>query len=219
MPRGAASLLRSVRPYTLHLSLLVYTPVLLVVDGATAGVEPQIALGLLTFAVLGIAARRVTPGLRWQVWLCVPIATLFEVLGSLIWGGSVRAAQHSRLRAARTRARLRLRSHRRGSAGRAAARLGHPSARDARRDRVGGGRADSTVAHRSARPSGRGGVAAPRVVRPPLGEGRHVRRDLGGGRDDRDRRHLGRGLGVGRIGTVVSPGLRESASRSPPATP
>jgi len=71
----------------LHLSLLAYTPVLLVVDGATAGVEPQIALGLLTFAVLWIATRRVTPDLRWAVWLCVPIATFFEVLGSLIWGG------------------------------------------------------------------------------------------------------------------------------------
>jgi hypothetical protein len=84
MARGAASLLR---PYTLHLFLLAYTPVLLVADGATAGVEPQIALGLLTFAVLWIAARRVVPELRWEVWLCVPIATLFEVFGSLIWGG------------------------------------------------------------------------------------------------------------------------------------
>ena len=87
MPPGAASLLRSVRPYTLHLSLLAYTPVLLVVDGATAGVEPQLALGLLTFAVLWIAARRVVSDLRWEVWLCVPVATLFEVFGSLIWGG------------------------------------------------------------------------------------------------------------------------------------
>ena len=60
---------------------------LLVVDGATAGVEPQIALGLLTFAVLWVAARRVAPDRRWEVWLCVPIATLFEVLGSKIWGG------------------------------------------------------------------------------------------------------------------------------------
>jgi hypothetical protein len=87
MSQGAASLLRPVHPYTLHLSLLAYTPVLLVVDGVTAGVEPQIALGLLTFAVLWIAARRVVPDLRWEVWLCVPIATLFEVLGSLLWGG------------------------------------------------------------------------------------------------------------------------------------
>ena len=87
MPPAAASLVGTVRPYVLHLSLLVYTPVLLVVDGATEGVEPQIALGLLTFAVLWIAARSVNPDLRWQVWLCVPIATLFEVLGSLISGG------------------------------------------------------------------------------------------------------------------------------------
>ena len=59
----------------------------LVVDGATGGIEPQIALGLLTFAVLWLAARRVVPDLRLGVWLCVPIATLFEVLGSKVWGG------------------------------------------------------------------------------------------------------------------------------------
>ena len=29
----------------------------------------------------------VVPERRWEVWLCVPIATLFEVFGSLIWGG------------------------------------------------------------------------------------------------------------------------------------
>ena len=42
-PGRAASLLRTVPPYTLHLSLLGYTPLLLVVDSAMAGVEPQIA--------------------------------------------------------------------------------------------------------------------------------------------------------------------------------
>ena len=87
MPVAAALLIRTLRPYALHLSLLAYTPVLLVVDGATEGVEPQIALGLLTFAVLWAATRAVDPARRWEVWLCVPIATLFEVFGSLIWGG------------------------------------------------------------------------------------------------------------------------------------
>jgi hypothetical protein len=86
MPSGAA-LTRKMRPYALHLSLLAYTPALLFVDGATGGVEPQIALGLLTFGVLWLASRRVEPARRWEVWLCVPIATLFEMLGSLIWGG------------------------------------------------------------------------------------------------------------------------------------
>jgi hypothetical protein len=79
--------LRRIRPYVLHLSLLAYTPALLFADGATEGVEPQIALGLLTFIVLWAASRRVEPARRWEVWLCVPVATLFEVFGSLIWGG------------------------------------------------------------------------------------------------------------------------------------
>jgi hypothetical protein len=87
MPRVAALLVRTIRPYALHLSLLAYTPLLLFADGATEGVEPQIALGLLTFAVLWAASRRVERARRWEVWLCVPVATLFEVFGSLVWGG------------------------------------------------------------------------------------------------------------------------------------
>ena len=87
MPRVAALLVRTIRPHALHLSLLAYTPLLLFADGATEGVEPQIALGLLTFAVLWAASRRVEPARRWEGWLCVPVATLFEVFGSLVWGG------------------------------------------------------------------------------------------------------------------------------------
>jgi hypothetical protein len=87
MPPAAALLVRTIRPYALHISLLVYTPVLLFADGATEGVGPQIALGLLTCGVLWAASRRVEPTRRWEVWLCVPVATLFEVFGSLIWGG------------------------------------------------------------------------------------------------------------------------------------
>jgi hypothetical protein len=86
MPRLAALLAR-IRPCALHLSLLVYTPLLLFADGTTEGVAPQIALGLLTFGVLWAASRRIEPARRWEVWLCVPIATLFEVFGSLVWGG------------------------------------------------------------------------------------------------------------------------------------
>jgi hypothetical protein len=82
-----ASLVSPIRPYAMHLALLAYTPVVLYIDGATPGVGPQIALGLVTFAVLWLASRRVDPGRRWEVWLCVPIATLFEILGSLVWGG------------------------------------------------------------------------------------------------------------------------------------
>ena len=34
-----------------------------------------------------LCTRTVEPARRWEVLLCVPIATLFEVYGSLIWGG------------------------------------------------------------------------------------------------------------------------------------
>ena len=84
---AAAQLVRTIRPYGLHLSLLAYTPALLFADGVTEGVAPQVALGALTFCVLWAASRRVDPARRWEVWLCVPIATGFEVFGSLIWGG------------------------------------------------------------------------------------------------------------------------------------
>jgi hypothetical protein len=79
--------MRAIRPYAMHVALLAYTPVVLFVDGATPGVGPQIALGLVTFGVLWLATRRVDASRRWEVWLCVPVATLFEVLGSLVWGG------------------------------------------------------------------------------------------------------------------------------------
>src|SRR5262245_21033429 len=87
MPLAAAPVVRTIRPYALHISLLLYTPVLLIADGATEGVEPQIALGLLTFGVLWAASRHVERTRRWELWLCVPIASLFEVFGSLIWQG------------------------------------------------------------------------------------------------------------------------------------
>ena len=62
-------------------------------------------------------------------------------------------------------------------------------------------------------------VAAPRVVRPPLGEGRHVRRDPGGARRLRSPAPgpgTGRGLHRHR-GLTWPPGIRPP--RSPPATP
>jgi hypothetical protein len=86
MPQAVVASARHLRPYALHIALLLYTPLLLVADGVTDGVKPQIALGALTFAVLWVASRRVEPARRWEVWLCVPISTLFEVFGSLIWG-------------------------------------------------------------------------------------------------------------------------------------
>ncbi len=77
----------ALRPYRMHAFLLAYTVVLLVVDGRAGGLGPQIALGILTFAVLWSCLRNAPPAVRWAAWVCVPIATLFEVWGSLIWGG------------------------------------------------------------------------------------------------------------------------------------
>jgi hypothetical protein len=75
-----------VRPYWLHIYLLVYTAILLVLDARLGGFWPQCALGLLTFFVLWLCTSRLEPPQRRQVWLCVVVATCFEVFGSLIWG-------------------------------------------------------------------------------------------------------------------------------------
>ena len=37
--------------------------------------------------MLAWCVRRLGPAERWQAWICVPVATLFEIFGSLIWGG------------------------------------------------------------------------------------------------------------------------------------
>jgi len=71
----------------MHVLLLAYTPALLFVDGRAGGRGPQLALGLLTFAVLFGCVRGLRPADRTQAWICVPVATAFEVYGSLIWGG------------------------------------------------------------------------------------------------------------------------------------
>jgi hypothetical protein len=74
------------RPYWLHAYLLVYTPLLLYLDGLWRAFWPQCGLGVLTFFVLWCCTRYLPPGHRRQVWVCVVIATGFEVFGSLIWG-------------------------------------------------------------------------------------------------------------------------------------
>lgn len=74
-----------VRPYLLHLYLLVYTPLLLFADARSSRVE-QVGLGFLTFLVLWLCCTYLEPERRLQVWLCVVVATVFEVFGSLVWG-------------------------------------------------------------------------------------------------------------------------------------
>jgi hypothetical protein len=74
------------RPYGLHLYLLAYAPAMLLADGGMRDLGPQLALGVVTFAVLWACTRYVEPEERLQVWICVVVATGFEVFGSLIWG-------------------------------------------------------------------------------------------------------------------------------------
>ncbi|HUZ90195.1 MAG TPA: hypothetical protein VMU49_10275 [Candidatus Acidoferrales bacterium] len=81
-----ARLASSLRPYLLHIYLLVYTPLLLVADGHLTSVGPQYLLGAMTLAVLALCSSYLSGEQRLQVWLCVLVATGFEVFGSLIWG-------------------------------------------------------------------------------------------------------------------------------------
>jgi hypothetical protein len=85
MVRTLHEVIERVRPYWVHLYLLVYTPLLLYLD-RSASFWAQCGLGLLTFMVLWLCTRRLAPPQRRQVWLCVVVATCFEVAGSLIWG-------------------------------------------------------------------------------------------------------------------------------------
>jgi hypothetical protein len=74
------------RPYWLHLALLTYTPIILVADSRITSIWEQVGLGVVTAVVLWLCTRSLPPHERWQVWLCVLVATGFEVFGSLIWG-------------------------------------------------------------------------------------------------------------------------------------
>ncbi len=74
------------KPYWLHVYLLAYTPILLFADSRITALWQQWGLGVLTFAVLYLAALKAPKEQRWQVWTCVVVATGFEIFGSLIWG-------------------------------------------------------------------------------------------------------------------------------------
>ncbi len=74
------------KPYWLHAYLLTYTPLLLLADSRITALWQQWALGALTFVVLYLATLKAPREQRLQVWMCVIVATGFEVFGSLIWG-------------------------------------------------------------------------------------------------------------------------------------
>jgi hypothetical protein len=78
--------LRALRPYSLQVAFVLYIPLILFLDAHLTSVYPQYGLGLLTFGVLYLSTRWSPPSERRQVWLCVAVATGFEVFGSLVWG-------------------------------------------------------------------------------------------------------------------------------------
>ena len=79
-------MLERFKPYWLHAYLLVYTALGLFADSRVSALWQQDVLGVMTFAVLLLASMKAPPGLRTQAWICVGVATCFEIFGSLIWG-------------------------------------------------------------------------------------------------------------------------------------
>ena len=79
-------MLARLKPYWLHAYLLTFLPFLLLADSRSTALWQQWTLGLLTFAVLYLAALQAPREQRLQVWICVVVATGFEIFGSLIWG-------------------------------------------------------------------------------------------------------------------------------------
>src|SRR5215211_1423454 len=82
---GLASL-KPLRPYTFHITLALYWPILLYADTQIQALTQQYALGLLTFAFVFVATRFSPRTERRQVWLMVGIATCVELFLSLVWG-------------------------------------------------------------------------------------------------------------------------------------
>lgn len=80
------SLLQRLKPYWLHIYLLTYLPFLLLADSHITALWQQWLLGALTFAVLYLGALQAPKEQRTQVWICVIVATGFEIFASLIWG-------------------------------------------------------------------------------------------------------------------------------------
>ena len=81
------TVLGGLRPYWMHASLLVYSVLLLCADSRFQSHRAQLVLGVVTFAVLCVCVRKAPRERRAEIWVCVPVATVFEIFGSLIWGG------------------------------------------------------------------------------------------------------------------------------------
>jgi hypothetical protein len=78
-------LLQRLKPYWLHIYVLTYVPFLLLADSHVTAQWQQWFLGALTFGVLYLGALQAPKEQRTQVWVCVAVATCFEVFASLIY--------------------------------------------------------------------------------------------------------------------------------------
>jgi hypothetical protein len=66
-------------------ALVAWLGVLLAVD-SWVDARQQLVLGALTWVVLWLACRRISPELRMQALIVVVVATCAEVVGSIVWG-------------------------------------------------------------------------------------------------------------------------------------
>ena len=86
LSRRAPVALKRLKPYTFHITLALYWPILLYADSEAQTPNQQHALGALTFAFL-VGATRFSPQTeRRQVWLMMGIATCVELFCSVVWG-------------------------------------------------------------------------------------------------------------------------------------
>lgn len=74
------------KPYWLHAYVLAFTALGLYADGKVTALWQQDVLGVIGFTALLLLSLKAAPVLRVQVWLCVAIATGYEVFASLVWG-------------------------------------------------------------------------------------------------------------------------------------
>jgi hypothetical protein len=74
------------KPYWLFAYVMVFTALGLFADSRVSSLWQQDALGLLAFSALVLLSLKAPPELRLQAWICVGVATCFEVFASLVWG-------------------------------------------------------------------------------------------------------------------------------------
>ena len=74
------------RPYWLHAYVMVFTALGLFADSRVSALWQQDALGALAFTALVLLSLKAPAELRLQAWICVGVATCFEIFASLIWG-------------------------------------------------------------------------------------------------------------------------------------